>query len=415
MTDLQTILFAAYVLLGPITWICYTILIFSGRRRMMLLKRPPLPLPNAVTKPPAVSIIIPAKDEGERIRGCLESCLAQQYADFEVIAVDDRSVDQTGKVMDDMAASDGKLKVVHIQEGTLGPGWTGKNNALYTAQKTARGEWLLFVDSDVVLQPDALAASMSVLLNKRFDMISLLPTLESHTVWESLLVPLAAAAASTMYVIALNNMNHKKNSAFANGQFLMISRTVYDAIGGHETVKDRYCEDVAIALIMKQAGYRPRVAWGNDWASVRMYSSLSAIFRGWSRIYYAARVGSPWRTIAAVLFLLVSAFPMYVAIAWAIYRLLTPSNAYIPAAAWAGAAAVHFAMLTFILGQLYYWSGNPRRNALLFFIAGPMVMGIMLRAIWMCFTKQVTWRGTSYAHVMAPKLADVKEAPPQSD
>src|SRR5207249_2760256 len=98
---------------------------------------------------------------------------------------------------------------------------------------------------------------------------------------------------STMYLIALNN-NNRQATAFANGQYLMISRQAYDAMGGHEVVKDRYCEDVEIARQVKIRGMRPRVAWGNDVASVRMYSSLGSIFRGWSRIYYAARVGSPW-------------------------------------------------------------------------------------------------------------------------
>ncbi len=408
----ELIYFLLYVLSGPFAWICYGALIVAGRRKMMYLKRPPLPLPKGMV-PPSVSIIVPAKDEGERIRGCIESCLNQDYADFEVIAVDDRSVDNTGRVMDEMAAGNPRLKVVHIQEGTLGPGWTGKNNALFTAQKQARGQWLLFVDSDVVLQPDALTASMSVVQNKQFDLISLLPRLESHTIWESTLVPLAAAAASAMYVIAFNNMNHKKNSAFANGQFILMSRTVYDAMGGHEAVKDRYCEDVAIALRLKQAGYRPRIAWGNDWAAVRMYSSLPAIFRGWSRIYYAARVGSPWRTLAAISFLLQCCFTAYLMIPMAISQLsrtyanpITPLDPY----AWAIAVATHLVVMHYYLGKLYHWSGNPRRNSLFFIIAGPMVLMIMLRSVWMCVTKKVTWRGTSYGHVMASKLTEVKPA-----
>ena len=405
MSKNEIILFGLYVLVGPVTWISYLILTLSGRRKMLLLKRPPLPLPPRIS-PPSVSIIIPAKDEGERIRGCIESCLKQDYPNLEVIAVDDRSVDNTGQVMDAMAAADSKLKVVHIQEGTLGPGWTGKNNALYTAQKQAAGDWLLFVDSDVVLEPDALSASMSVAQNKQFGLISLLPRLESHSIWESMLVPLAAAAASAMYVIPFNNMNHKKNSAFANGQFILMSRQAYDAIGGHETVKDRYCEDVAIALLVKQAGYRPRVAWGQDWAKVRMYSSLAAIYRGWSRIYYAARVGSPWRTIAAVLFIVCCCFSAYAMIPLALFA--AGHSTELQSWLWPASVLVHLVVMHYYLAMVYFWSGNPAANSLLFPISGPMLISIMIRGIWMCITKKVTWRGTSYGHVMAPKLADVK-------
>jgi glycosyltransferase involved in cell wall biosynthesis len=372
---------------------------------MLLLKRPPLPMPKSVTSPPSVSIIVPAKDEGERIRACIQSCLDQDYPNLEVIAVDDRSVDNTGAVMDEMARANPRLKVVHIQEGTLEPGWTGKNNALHQAQKHSRADWLLFVDSDVILEKDALSSGMGTALHKVFDLVSLLPRLESHTVWESALVPLAATAASTMYLISMNNSNIYK-SAFANGQFMLMSRKVYDAINGHVGVKDRYCEDVAIAQLMKDAGYRPRIAWGNDFAAVRMYSSLPAIFRGWSRIYYAAKVGSPWRTLAAAIFVIVCCFSAYAALIFGIYRVLHPSGvAYL---SWLIAAIAHLAIMTWYLGVFYRWSANPRHNALLFPIAGPMLLGIMCRALWMCVTKKVTWRGTAYQHNMAAKLPEVK-------
>ena len=151
---------------------------------------------------------------------------------------------------------------------------------------------MLFVDSDMILEKDALSVAMSVVLRKKFDMLSLLPRLESHSAWEAMLVPLAAGAASVMYLVALTNNNQLPNTAFGNGQFLLISRSSYNVIGGHETVRDRFCEDVEIAVQMKKRGLRPRVSWGIEFASVRMYSSLGAIFRGWSRIYYAARVGS---------------------------------------------------------------------------------------------------------------------------
>jgi glycosyltransferase involved in cell wall biosynthesis len=399
-------LYFVYLCVGPVAWILFGIAIHAGQRKMLLLKRPATPIPAKMGKP-SVSIIVPAKDEGERIRGCIESCLGQDYPNFEVMAVDDRSVDNTGQVMDAMARENPKLKVVHIQEGTLEPGWTGKNNALHQAQKQSTADWMLFVDSDVVLEKDALSAALGVALNKVYDMVSLLPRLESHTIWETTLVPLAASAASTMYLINLNN-NDRVKTAFANGQFMLMSRKVYDAIGGHDAVKDRYCEDVEIAARMKRADYRPRIAWGNDWAAVRMYSSLAGIFRGWSRIYYAARVGSPWRTLTAAIFLVVCCFTAYAALAWGIYRLIHAGGPVY--AAWFAAAIAHLAIMTWFLGTLYFWSGNPRRNAFFFPIAGPMLLGIMIRALYMCVTKKVTWRGTAYQHVMAAKLPDAKQS-----
>jgi chlorobactene glucosyltransferase len=395
----ELILFCLYLSAGPLAWMVYGVAIYSGRRKMLLLRRPPVPPNDPPPAPPGVTIMIPAKDEGERIRACIESALDQDYPKFDVIAVDDRSTDNTGAVMDELAATHARLKVLHITEPPA-PGWTGKNNALHTAARHASGEWLLFVDSDVVLERDALSAAMAVVLRKKFDLISLLPKLESHSLWESLLVPLAASAASSMYLISLTNTQQMR-TAFANGQFLMISRLAYDAIGGHEVVRDRYCEDVEIARLVKEKGLRPRVSWGNDFCAVRMYSSLAAIFRGWSRIYYAARVGSPWLVLAAAIFVIVCGFSGYAALAWGLFRIAHPSGVWPGAVSWLAAAGVHVGLMTFLVSALYAWSGNPRRNALLFPLAGSMLLAIFAKALRMCVTKKVEWRGTAYSHTMA--------------
>ena len=397
------ILWCSYLNLGVLTWLFYGVMMHAGQRKMLLMNRPPHPI---IGEPPSVSIIIPAKDEGLRIRACLETALGQEYPHFEVIAVNDRSTDQTGAVMDEMAAADPRLRVIHNTEAPP-PGWTGKNHALWIGQQQAKGQWMLFVDSDVVLEKDAAAVAMSVVLRKKFDMLSLLPRLESHSFWESTLVPLAAGAASFMYVIALTNNSQRPQTAFGNGQFLLISRSAYDAFGGHEIVRDRYCEDVAIARLLKSQGMRPRVSWGHDFAAVRMYSSLGAIFRGWSRIYYAARVGSPWRVLAALLFLIFSCFSGYVAAAWGALIMLAPHGGvpFWHGPLWVVAALAHLATMTWFIGTIYVWSGNPRRNALAFPAAGAMLILIFLNALKMCVTKKVEWRGTAYSHKMAGKIA----------
>jgi glycosyltransferase involved in cell wall biosynthesis len=399
----EIILALSYLLAGPGAWGLYGYLMHNGRRKMLLLKSPPDPRWEGQTPP--VTILVPAKDEEQRIRGCLMSVLAQDYPDVEVIAINDRSRDKTGAVMDKIAAINPRLKVLHIQEGSLQPGWTGKNNALFQGQKLARGRWLLFVDSDVVLEPDALTTAMSVVINRNYDLLSLLPKLESHSTWESLLVPLAAGAASTMYLVPLCNSNYMKNTAFANGQFLLIKRETYDRIGQHAVVKDRYCEDIAIAMIVKKSGMRPRVSWGREWARVRMYSSLADIFKGWSRIYYSAKVGSPRAILAGVGFILNDCFTFFPAAAWAVYRVVEPVPGYAWLTwAWVAAAVAHFGLMVHFIGTLYEWSGNPRRNAWAWPVSLAMLLAIMFRALKMCVTKKVEWRGTTYAHTMASNL-----------
>ena len=404
---LEVILFVAYFVLGPFAWMFYGAIIIAGHRRMLLMRPTPI-----VGPPPPVTILIPAKDEGQRIRDCLESALNQDYPNFNVIAVDDRSEDETGAVMDELAAADPRLKAIHVTQPPA-PGWTGKNNALATGVRDSTGEWMLFVDSDVILQPAALSVAIGVVLRKNFDLLSLLPKLESHSIWESLLVPLAGATASSIYLIALTNAAASR-VAFANGQFLCIRRQAYEAFGGHATVRDRYCEDIEIARQLRARGLRPRISWGNDYAAVRMYSSLSAIFRGWSRIYYAGVNGSPWRPLAAVTSIIFCAFTAYFAIAWGLWRTWHPAGIFSghAAAVWLSAAGLHLGLMTYFLARIYHWSGNPRRNALLFPIAGPMLVTILLRGVKMCFTRKVEWRGTAYSHTMAADLSGhAAEAP----
>lgn len=409
----ELLLLTTYVLLGVFAWGVYGFAIWWGREKMLLMKRPPHPI--TVSPFPSVTLFIPAKDEGERIRSCIQSALDQDYPQMHVVAIDDRSSDQTGAVMDEMAAANPRLQVLHITQAPA-PGWTGKNNALYTAAKDAMSDWLLFVDSDVVLQPDALTTAMSVTLRKQFDLLSLLPRLESHTLWESLLVPLAGSAASSLYLIALTNSANYTGPPFANGQFLLINRASYTAIGGHATVRDRFCEDVEIATLLKNGGMRPRVSWGNDFASVRMYDSLPNIIRGWSRIFYSARVGSPHTALAGIAFLLCCCFTAYPALAWGLYGLLRPSGVSHPhlALVWLTASVVHLVMMTYFVGQMYLFSGNLRRNAFLFPLGGTLLMYIFAKALKMCITKKVEWRGTAYSHTMAHDLGPGVAKPPSA-
>src|SRR5690606_30500760 len=125
--------------------------------------------------PPQLSLLITAKDEAARIADCLRSALQQDYPNIECIAIDDRSTDRTGAIMDEVAAGDGRLRVVHIPQGGLPAGWSGKSHALHQAVKLARGEWLLFVDSDVLLEPDAARAAVSRAASQDYALFSFLP------------------------------------------------------------------------------------------------------------------------------------------------------------------------------------------------------------------------------------------------
>lgn len=405
-------IFAIYVLAGPVVWVLFGIAMFAGRRRMTLVERAPegfaLPPTDTPHAAPRVSILIPAKDEGRRIADCLNSALNQNYPDFHLIAIDDRSADETGAVMDELASKNpAKLRVVHVRQGELPAGWTGKCNALQTAVAQADGQWLLFVDSDVVLSPDALSATLRMGIEKGCDVVTLLPRLESGGFWEELIVPLAGGACTALYLVALTNNDHKPTIAFANGQYLLIRRDTYDAMGGHRRVRDRFCEDVEIARYLKANGKRVRISWGAELAAVRMYSSLGSIFRGWSRNFFAGSLGRPWRIMLGMAFLLLCSFSAYAALIWGAYRWANPANAY-GAYGWLAAGVIHLGIMTAMLRIMYRWTGNRPGLALAFPLGGAMLLGIFARALWMCITGRVEWRGTRYTHRMTPGLLESK-------
>jgi chlorobactene glucosyltransferase len=399
-TTENLIFFLTYLAIGPLVWILYAYGTFAGINKMRLLDKPR----RAPNPPPLCSILIPAKDEEKRIASCLQSALDQDYPNFELIAIDDRSVDRTGAIMDEMSARDPRLKVLHIQPGSLGPGWTGKNNALFQATKGAGGKWLLFVDSDVLLQPTALSRCLALCAYKKYDLFSVLPGLEAHTMWERSLIPLCSVTATTMYLGIFINNEKRNTSAFANGQFMLTTRAAYDTIGGHETVKDRFCEDTEIARLMMEADQRVRVCMGHDVCAVRMYDSLANIIKGWSRIYYAARVGKARHMVGAVAFLLICCFSVYPVLGYSIFRALHPQGNGLDYA-WLGASAVHFSVMMFVLGWMYRYTKNSAWNAMLFPVAGSVLLWILAKSLIMCFTKKVEWRGTTYSHKMAENLA----------
>jgi chlorobactene glucosyltransferase len=392
----ENAVFAAYFLAGPGMWALYALGLYQARKRMNLIRHPRDPVPN----PPPVTILIPAKDEEGRITDCINSALNQDYPNFNVIAIDDRSADRTGQTLDDLAAGNPRLAVVHIQPGELPAGWTGKCHALFEGVKRASGTYFLFVDSDVILQPDALRAAMGVSLKKNFGLVSLLPKMENHTLWEGLLVPLAGAAVTSLFAAALNNTNSLPNTAFANGQFMLIRRDAYEQVGGHSAVRDKYCEDMVLARLFKTAGLRPRISWGADLCAVRMYDSLGTIMRGWSRIFFASGVGSPWRSILGIVFLLLCCYSAFAAFAWGVYLQLHPAGS-ISGSLWMTTAFIHWAMMSFQVGIMYHWTLNPRRYALLLPITGLLLLAIFVRSVWMCLTKKVEWRGTSYGRTPA--------------
>ena len=227
---------------------------------------------------PLLSVMVPARDEGPHISAGLKSLLASDYPRLEIIAIDDRSRDDTGRVMDELAASDPRLKVIHVQE--LPEGWLGKNHAMHLGQLAAHGDWLLFTDGDVVFETTALRRAVLYSISERLDMLTLFPHMIPGAYWENAVIVFFSLAFMAGTRPNLVRNPQIKNAYVGIGAFNMVRRTAYDCAGGHARLAMEILDDVRLGQMMKDHNFRCDILSAGPFVSVRWQHSLWGAIRG---------------------------------------------------------------------------------------------------------------------------------------
>ena len=273
---------------------------------------------------PPVCCIVPMRDEITNVAGCLTGLLAQQYPHFSVVVVDDGSTDGTTAAL--AAIHDPRLRI--LSGAPLPPGWTGKTWAL--AQGCAAADpatvWLLTLDADMRLEPTALASAVAYATRRHADLLTLLPYLELHTFWEKLLVP-HAGELYTLLVGAMDRVNDARSPvASANGQFILLRRAVYDALGGWAAVRGEVAEDWALARYVKGAGYHLLMAQGRALVRARVYAGLGDLWAGYSKTLFPAGGRSLGRVVGVIVLLTLYGVLPPLRLLWAVLRLLRHSQ-----------------------------------------------------------------------------------------
>jgi glycosyltransferase involved in cell wall biosynthesis len=231
---------------------------------------------ETVSGRPTVSVIVPARNEESCLGACLESLVKQSGVTFEIVVVDDASTDQTRAIAQSFPT------VRLIDAGPAIVGWTGKNNAVSAGAKVARGEWLLFTDADTVHKTGSLARAVAEARQRGAAMLSYSPEQEVHGFWEKAIMPVIFAELAASYQPAQVS-DPRSSAAAANGQYILISREAYDAVGGHASVSESLLEDVDLARAVKALGRRIFFRYGADAVRTRMYRSFEQLREGWTK------------------------------------------------------------------------------------------------------------------------------------
>lgn len=347
------------------------------------------------TDAPLISVCVPARNEERNIRACVESILAQDYPNFEVIILDDRSTDRTAEILRQLEIQDSRLKVIHGSE--LPNGWAGKPHALFQASAVARGEWLCFVDADTFLSPNTLSACYAKAIETKADMFTIMTFQVLGSFWEKVVMPIVMTALSVGFSPRKVNDPDSKD-AIANGQFILIKRSVYDAIGGHERVKNQIVEDKAIAEQVKWNGYRLIVANGYSVARTRMYTSLPEMWQGWTKNIY---LGLSDRSTL----MLLGAFGAFLALVAALILPFWPLLGifwYLQGGGWLALAVIVkslilWAMIIYARARVSRGMGISPWYALTLPLGAGMFAAMMLTSTWRVLSgKGVTWKGRTY-------------------
>jgi cellulose synthase/poly-beta-1,6-N-acetylglucosamine synthase-like glycosyltransferase len=339
---------------------------------------------DAATNWPSVTVIVPAKDEAAAIERSLRSLVDCDYPNLKVVAVDDRSIDATGRLMDQIAESpdsDGRLRVLHVRE--LPEGWMGKPHAMALAAEAADSEWLLFTDGDVIFDPRTIRLAIQYAERSRGDHMVLYPTLILRGMAEKMLIAFFQSA----FVWAGRPWNipdpKARKDYIGVGAFNLIRRSVYEALGGYSELRMEVLEDMRLGFRVKREGYAQRVAFGKDLIRIRWAESAWGILNNLTKNMYSTfRFRSSFLLAACAGMLLLGLTPFV--------ALFFPGPAQ-----WASIVT----LTALLLLNLRYWPLTkiaPIYLAL-FPVATLLFVGTLLRSmILVLWRGGVLWRGTLY-------------------
>lgn len=340
-----------------------------------------------------LTVIVPARNEEASLGECLRSLVAQSEdifvlgRDWELIVVDDQSADRTAEIARSFPG------VTLLSANKLEPGWTGKNNAVWTAARQARGRWLLFTDADTIHEPGGLRRAIHEAERNKAGVLSYSPRQLVSGLAQRALMPLVFSELVLAYPPSKVSDPGQRIAA-ANGQFLLIEREAYRRMGGHATVADKVLEDVELAFVAKRRRIGLRFRYAADAVSARMYRTTGAMIEGWSKnlalLFNNALATALWRALD---FLLLFGLPVLAFILW-------DAHLTMRSVAWLSAGWIFALLWARTLFRFYgrvAKSNFPFADCLIAPLGLPLFVALLYKS-WFQHRvlKRVSWKGRSY-------------------
>ncbi len=346
---------------------------------------------RALSEHPAVSILVPARDEERNIVACVESLLQQDYPDFEVVVLDDDSRDGTGSLLQAIEArSPGPLRVI---PGTpLPTGWLGKHWACHQLAQAAQNDILLFTDADTVHHPSALRDAVQAFEAERAGGLSVLPRQAMGSCGETLVIPILAWTIHTFVPFIL-----PRRTPTAVGQFMLFRQEVYATVGGHAAIRAQVLDDLALARNVQRAGLGWRFLDGSGRVTTRMYRGWTETSRGLAKnLFPVFRYNVPLFLFVWTWLLWLAWQPLFV-VALRIAGGAVPDGIVLPAA-----ATIGLSLFTWALCSMRF--RTPLVQVLLYPVTILLVTGIALRSLAWHLWGRGTWKGRGI-HVQEKRVA----------
>jgi glycosyltransferase involved in cell wall biosynthesis len=345
---------------------------------------------------PRVSIIVPARDEEEAIEQALNSLLALDYDNYEVIAVNDRSTDRTGEIMErvsrnchvsqkerDMGHLTSAVKLTVIHHDELPAGWLGKTHAMWTAANQATGEWLLFTDADVLFKPDSVRRALAYAVAEPADHLVLFPRMIMKRPGEYMMI----AFFQTMFMFGHRPWkvaDPATDDHIGVGAFNLVRRRVYDAVGTYEALRMEVLDDMKLGKVVKNAGFAQRNVFGGDLISIRWAHGAFGVVNNLTKNFFAVLSFQWWRTVISAIGLAFLNFGPFLGL-W-----LAHGWQRIPYAVALGS------MLLIYIG-ISWRSSVPAYYILLHPLSTTLFIYTLLRSMFLTLRNDgIVWRGTKY-------------------